>query len=714
MAFASGFFATAAAGESAAPPVARRDVVVDTTFGLRLEDPYRWMETPDSPEFRSWLLAQGEYTRGRLDAIPGRKRLAARLRELSFETSGPGALQRRAGKLFYLRIDPGSTLSKLVVRDADGKEHVLVDPVDRPGADSSHVSIDNYSVSWDGSLVAVNLAQGGSEITGVHVFDVATGVERPDVVEHVWGQFTVVWLPDASGFFYTQMADAGFRDSKVDPILGMRVRRHLLGTSVKQDAVFLAPDSTSSLPIEPREFPVIDIPIGTHYAIAYCVGAHPQIRTYVAPLEAVQPGKIPWKRVSEYEDSIANFAPDTASLYLLTRRNAPNGRIVRVPISNPDLKSAEEIVPQSDRILSDMTLTRDGFYTLRTEAGVDRLYRIPRGQSASKEIPLPLMGAASGLDGALDEDGVFFSMTGWTSPTKYYRYLPREGSVRELGMGTHSPVDFSGITAERVEVKSFDGTMVPLTLLRSAKLRRDKSHPTLMSGYGAYGTSITPSFSATRLAWLEHGGILAYAHVRGGGEKGEAWHQGGRGANKKNAVDDFIACGEYLVAKGYTSPAHLAATGSSGGGPLVGGAIVKRPDLFAAAVLYNTVLNTVRYLHGTNGANQIPEMGSPETEEGYRALAAMDPTLAVREGVRYPAVLACVALNDRRVSQWHSGKLVARLQASGSPAPALLRVQAEAGHGVGTTRDQAVEQLADTYSFLLWRFGDPAFAPPKP
>jgi len=257
-----------------------------------------------------------------------------------------------------------------------------------------------------------------------------------------------------------------------------------------------------------------------------------------------------------------------------------------------------------------------------------------------------------------------FSLTGWTRPTRYYWYRPDERRVVDAGLGTHSPVDFSGFVAERVEVKSFDGTMVPLTILHASSFKKDKSHPTLMTGYGGYATSIRPSFSATRMAWFEHGGVLAYAHTRGGGEKGEAWHEAGRGPNKGNAVGDFIACAEYLVAKGYTSPSRLAVSGNSGGGILVGGAVVRRPDLFAAAVISNGVLNTVRYLQGTNGANQIPEMGSPDDEAGYRALVAMDPTLAIRAGTHYPAILVPIGLNDHRVSNWHSGKLVARLLAS--------------------------------------------------
>lgn len=708
--------AAVASPSATRPPLARREAVVDSAFGLRLEDPYRWMEQADDPEFRDWLTAQGAYARSGLDAIPDRAQMAKRLKDLSFETSSPYSVQRRGSKLFYLRIDEGSSLAKLVVRGADGTERVLVDPEKLRGADSTHVSIDNYSVSWDGALIAYNLSEGGGEVTRVHVVETATGREKPDVVEHIWGQFSVNWLPDGSGFFYTQMADAGFRDKKVDPILGMRVRRHLLGTLPAEDPVFIAPDSSSTLPIEPREFPVIDVPVGSRYAIAYCVGAHPEIRLYVAPLESVRPGpeKTPWQRVAEYDDHVRTLTADKDHLYLLSHHKAPNKRVLRVSIKNPDLAAAQEIVPTSDRVLTDLVMTRDGLYVLETDDGVDRVLRIPTGQTKPKEISLPVDGAIKNLDGALDEDGIVFSLTGWTRPEQYYEYRPKSRRVVGLGLGTRTPVDFSGFTAERVEVKSFDGTMVPLTILRPTSLKKDQSHPTLMTGYGAYGTSIRPSFGSTRLAWLERGGILAYAHVRGGGEKGEGWHEAGRGANKANAVGDFIACAEYLVANGYTSASRLAASGSSGGGVLVGGAVVRRPDLFGAAILYNAVLNTVRFLHGTNGANQIPEMGSPETEVGYRALVAMDPTLAIRAGVTYPAMMVSVGLNDRRVSNWHSGKFVARVQASGSAAPVLLRVEPESGHGVGSTRDQSVELMADTYSFLLSRLGDRPAAPVEP
>jgi prolyl oligopeptidase len=700
--------AAAPAPTTALPTPARWEVVVDSAFGLRLEDPYQWMERPNDPEFRTWLQAQGDYARHRLDAIPGRSRMARRLKSLSFETAASNSVQRRGSSLFYMRIDKGGSLAKLVVRRGDGTVRVLLDPARRRGADSSHVSIDNYSVSWDGRLVACNLAEGGSEVTQVHVLDTETGSETPDVIEHIWGQFPVTWLPDGSGFFYTQMAEAGFRDPSVDRIQGMRVRRHLLGSRAEDDPVILGPDSVSSFKVEPREFPGIDVPRESRYAIAYCAGAHPECRIYVAPLDQVRPGMTPWRRVCEYEDQIATFDSDSSHLYLLSHHDAPNRRLLRVSLSDPNLAQAEEIIPQGERILSNMVMARDGLYTLESDAGVDRIFRLRPGRARPEEIPLPIAGAVRDLAGDVSEEGIIFSLAGWTQPETYYQFLPGAGRLKPLGLGAQSSVDFSSVIAERVEVRSFDGTMVPLTILRAKSLQFDRGHPTILNGYGAYGASIRPAFSASRLAWLERGGVLAYAHTRGGGEKGDAWHEAGKGANKPNAVGDFIACAEYMVSKGYTSPERLAAMGSSGGGLLVGGAVVRRPDLFDAAVLVNAVLNPVRFLHGTNGANQIPEMGSPDTEAGLRALVAMDPTLAIREGTQYPAVLVSVGLHDNRVSPWQSGKFAARLMATKTKAPVWIRVEPESGHGVGSTREQAAELSADIYSFLWWRLGERA------
>jgi len=311
-----------------------------------------------------------------------------------------------------------------------------------------------------------------------------------------------------------------------------------------------------------------------------------------------------------------------------------------------------------------------------------------------------------------DQDGVLVSAQGWTQPRTWYAFDPAGETLRDVGLGTLSPADFSEIAVESVDVESFDGARVPLTILYSRGLTRDGSHPAILWAYGAYGVSALPGFRADLLPWLERGGVFAICHARGGGEKGRGWYLAGTGAHKHNGVRDFIACAEYLAAGGYTHPSRLGAWSNSMGGVLVGGAITERPDAFAAAVVEVGIFNPVRVLEGVNGANQISELGDPGTEEGYRALAAMDPYHHVRPGARYPAVLLPVGLNDGRVSAWHTGKFAARLlDATSSGRPVLIRIDEEAGHGVGSTRDQKALMQADIFAFILWQAGHPEFQP---
>ncbi len=684
---------------------ARTEVVVDSAFGIRLEDPYRWMEKAENPEFLDWMRSQGAFARHQLDAIPIRLGIETRSRELAFEIGCPYALQRRGAMLFYQRLDAGRSLSRLFVRSADGAERVLVDTEALGVPGKRHVSLDNYAASPDGGLVAYNLSSGGDEVTRVHVVNTATGAQIPDVIERIWSEFSVNWLPDASGFLYTQMAEEALGDPRVDPIQGMRVRLHKLGTSPPNDPVLLGSGSSSSMNVDPRELPMIDVPPNSPYAIAIASGARTNMRVYVARLGDLRPGATPWRRVAEYEDVIEAVAIADSSLYLLSSKDVPNRQILRTPLSNPNLAHAAVVVPHSERVLVNLVSAKDGLYIVGMDRGVDRLFRIQNGRGRAEEVPLPVEGSINSLVADLNHDGAIFSLEGWTEPREFYEWRPQSKHLADLGLCTPSSADFSGILVERVEVRSFDGAMVPLTILRQEDLKLDRSHPAVLRAYGGYGSSITATFGPSRLALLEHGAVLAYAHVRGGGEKGRDWYLAGKGPNKPNGIRDFIACAEYLQTKGYTSPSKLAAAGSSMGGVLVGSAIVQRPDLFGAGVIYSGVLNPVRYLHGPNGASHLAELGSPDTEEGLRALIAMDPTMAVRSERDYPPVLLTVGLNDNRVAPWHTGKFAARLLATRGTVPVLIRIDPEAGHGIGSTRDQVTDLMIDTNSFLLWHLG---------
>ncbi|HYR06343.1 MAG TPA: prolyl oligopeptidase family serine peptidase [Longimicrobium sp.] len=694
-----------------APPLATVRAASDTHHGITLEDPYRWMEHPDGEELAGWMGAHGAYARTRLQGIPHRDALLERMRDLTLATRGIGRLTRAGGHLFFLRSGDGAAVPRLVMQAPDGGERVLLDPTTASDDGGPHLSIDNFMPSPDGRLVAVNLARGGGEITRVHVVETATGAMRPDVIERIWGEFAVSWLPDASGFLYTQMAPEA--ESAGDPLMGMRVRIHRLGTEPEDDPLLLGPGAGSRMPVDPREFPWVEIPRASEWMLAYASGARAEVRLCVARVDELRGTDTPWRPVAEYDDQVELAAVHGDDLFLLSSKDAPNRRVLRVPLAEPALAAAEVAVPEhEENVLTSIAAARDALYVVQMERGSDQVSRMEYGGGAPREVALPIDQRSVVVVAAPDQDGVLVSVQGWTQPQTWYAFEPAGATLRDIGLATRSTADFSGITVESVDVESADGARVPLTLLHSRGLKRDGGNPVILYGYAAYGVSMQPAFRRDLLAWLERGGIFAVSHARGGGEKGRAWQMAGTGANKGNAVRDYIACAEYLVAEGYTRPSRLGAWASSMGGVLVGMAMAERPDLFGAVVVEAGIFNPVRVLEGVNGANQISELADPATEEGYRALAAMDPYHHLRPGAAYPGVMVLVGLNDGRVSAWHSAKFAARLQAATSSGrPVLIRMDDEAGHGVGSTRDQVARKQTDTFAFFFWQLGHPEFQP---
>jgi prolyl oligopeptidase len=332
--------------------------------------------------------------------------------------------------------------------------------------------------------------------------------------------------------------------------------------------------------------------------------------------------------------------------------------------------------------------------------------RVPFGQRGGARIQLPSDGAISTIVVDRRQPGVLFPLESWTRSRLWYRYTPGQRQASDTRLVAPAKVDVSGYESVETEVPSHDGVKVPLSIVYRKGLKKDGNHPLLLDGYGAYGITYDPNFSPTRLAWLERGGVFAVAHVRGGGEYGEDWHQAGQKATKPNTWKDFIACAEYLVREGYTSPEHLAGTGGSAGGILIGRAITERPDLFRAAVPRVGAMNALRAEHEPGGPANIPEFGTTAREEEFQALQEMDAVAHVKDGVRYPAVLLTSGINDSRVEPWQPAKMTATLQEHGTPdRPVLLRVAFDAGHGMGLTKDQRVAETADIYSFLLWQLG---------
>jgi prolyl oligopeptidase len=691
------------------PAPARTVEASEIHFGISVPDPYRWMEGNDNPELTAWLRAQGDWTRGYLARLPGRDRLLARIRELGNATGAVDHARAVGDKLFYFRTAPGEQLAKVIVRDA-GAERVLADPATL-AVSGGHTSIDAFSPSPDGRRLAYNVSGGGSELAVIHVLEVATGKDLPDRVERVWGGLRVAWLPDASGFFYTQHA---VPRPGLDPMLAPHVRLHRLGAPAGNDIEVLGAGLTPRLDVAPIDHPYTAVPAGSPWLVIWFDSTRTEQRVLVAPLAALDrsgAGNTPWRTVADYGDGVTAVAVHGDRAYLMSQKAASNRRIVSVSLAQPDIAGARVEVPEDPHAaIQDIAAARDALYILEIVDGRARVVRWP-WHGAAAAIPLPFDGWVEQLDVDATRDGLLFSEQGWTHPLAYFRYDPAVGRVVPDALATQISADFTGIVTEEIEAVSGDGTRVPVSIVHSKDIARDGARPAIMTGYAGYGLSMTPAFSPIQLAWFERGGVIAYCHGRGGGEKGEAWHVDGMRERKMNGVHDFEACAQALIDAHLSSPAHLFAQGRSMGGVLVGRAITDRPDLFAAADIGVGIVNPLRLAAARNGVTQIPELGDPETEAGFRALAELDPYHHV-VAARYPATMFSIGLNDRRVSPWMTGKMAARMQAlTTSGKPIAIRVDDDAGHGPGATRDQAFAQRADVWSFFLAASGDPAFTP---
>ncbi|NID14717.1 prolyl oligopeptidase family serine peptidase [Luteibacter yeojuensis] len=703
----------AAAAPQTAPPPPRSADVTEQLFGVTVHDPYRWMEGEKNAEFERWLGAEGEYTRAKLDALPTLDDWQKTLKASSL-TAVIHRMQRVAGgRMLFIRQAAKGT-GTLMLREADGKERVLLDPSTWKGGGGTP-SVTNYALSPDGSKVAVNIDHGGNELTRVDVLDVATGKPSGDSVETVWGEFEAHWLPDGSGFTYTQMAPPGERTGG-DPLQDMRLRLHKLGTPSSHDPMLLRAGSgagaNASFPIPSNRFPVIDFPAGSRWALGIANGAQLESTFCVAPAaKAIEPSA-KWNCIARPDDKITDAAIHGDTLYLISSRGHSNGQLLSLDLSRSDvsLRDAKPVLAlKDDEIIVGLTLNdaqtlapaRDALYLKVSVNGIDGVRRIDYRTGKSETVAMPVAGTASLLRANDREEGFLLELRGWTAPPKSWRYDPATHGMKSLGQDEASPADYSMVEVTETEMVSKDGTKVPLTILHRRDAKLDGSHRAIVFGYGSYGLTIQPSFKPVRMEWVKKGNIFAYAHVRGGGEKGEAWHLAGKGANKHKGVEDFVASVDRLSELGYSRPERTALVSGSAGGLLVGGAVTAYPQKFGAAIILVPVLNPVRLMHAPNGANQIGEMGDPRKAADFPAILAMDPYQQIKPHTAYPAMLFLVGLNDGRVVPWQTGKFVAKLRAADtSGRPAWIRTDANGGHGIQSSLGAEAAQWADIFAFL--------------
>jgi len=672
------------------PPETRSEDVVDVLHGVEVPDPYRWLEDQEAQETRQWIEAQNSYTDGILEQLPWRDALRERVSRL-LKTDSISFPQARGDRYFFTKRKADQDLSVIYVREGlAGEDQVLVDP--HPWSEDHSKSANLMDVSKDGTVLAYAVREGGQDEVEVHFLDVDAREELPLQLPKA-RYFGVSLLPDGESMIYTRHGEEGSRVYH-RPLAQDGEERYLFGEGYGSDKLIFAALSEDGRWVA--------------YNVAYGASGD---RSEVHLQDFAHGGPI----VPVVDDLDARFFGGVAGDQLLLQSNweAPNGRVLAIDVENPARESWRELVPeQDDAVISSVSTAGGRLFVNYLQDVKSRVVSFdPKTGKELETIQFDTLGTVSNVGGQWDRDEAFFVFTSFHIPTTVYRYDIASGE-REIWDRVEIPVDVDSYEVQQVFYESKDGTRIPMFLVHRKGLEKTGDHPTLLTGYGGFNISLTPRFSERVALWVESGGIYAVANLRGGGEYGEEWHEAGMKENKQNVFDDFIAAAEWLVDQGYTNPHKLAIQGGSNGGLLVGAAMTQRPDLFEAVVCAVPLLDMVRYHQFMVAQFWVPEYGSSEDPEQFKALLAYSPYHNVEEGTDYPATLFISGDGDTRVAPLHARKMTALVQAkAGGDEPVMLRYHTKAGHSGGRPVSEQIQDMTDGFTFLFWQLG---MEPPPP
>jgi len=676
-------------------PKARVVDHVDDYHGVKVADPYRWMEDLDSPELKAWIEAQNAITFPFLRSIATRGPIESRLTELwNYERFGTPF--KEGGRYFYTRNDGLQNQSVLYVADSLSDEpRVLLDP--NAFSDDGTVSLGGYSISHDGRYIAYATSDGGSDWRTWRVRDIDTLEDLPDVVR--WSKFSgASWAPDNSGFYYSRYDEPSEGNALANVNRNQKVYFHALGTPQEQDQlVYERPDHPE------WGFGAFVTDDGAYLVINVSQGTDRRNRVFYRDLRSGD-GEIV-ELLNDFDASYSFIDNDGPVFWFRTDLDAPRGRVIAVDTRRPSRDHWLEIIPETADTLGGVSAVGGRFVATYLHDAHTRVRMFSFDGRDLGEIELPSIGSAGGFGGKKQDQETFYSFSSYTTPPTIYRYDFAKGAS-EVFRRADVAFDPNDYVTRQVFYTSKDGTRVPMFITHKKGLRRDGNNPTLLYGYGGFNIPLTPRFSVSNLVWMEMGGVYAVANLRGGGEYGEQWHQQGMKLNKQNVFDDFIAAAQWLIDNRYTSTPRLAIAGGSNGGLLVGAVMTQRPDLFGACLPAVGVMDMLRFNKFTIGWAWESDYGSPENPDEFKALYAYSPYHNIRDGVCYPPTLITTADHDDRVVPAHSFKFAARLQAAqGCDNPILIRVETRAGHGAGTPTSKRIEQEADRWAFLTWALG---------
>ena len=684
-------------------PLARRSDISDDYHGVRVEDPYRWLENPEDPETIAWVEAQNALTRSQIDG-PVRDALVKRLTDL-YDFPRTGVPFRRGRFYFYTHNSGLQDQPILYVQDGrDGERRTLIDPnvggngpalSERTDATESKgpVALTAIEVNHAGTLVAYGLSESGSDRQDVFIREVETGMDRPDRLQ--WVKFaSMAWVRDGTGFFYTRFPQPG-TVPEGDEHYFNKVYHHRLGDPQDADVlVFEKPEERETV------FGVEVSDDDRWVVITAFQGSSDRSEVYL--IDRGEPGLNPFPVFTGFDASYAFIESANDRLFFRTDRGAPRGRIISIDPAHPE--QLETVVAEAADKLSDASIVHDTLVTSFLHNASDTLRLFDLSGAPEGAIDLPAIGSITGIHGEPADTDMFFGFTSFVQPSTNYRYDFTTRRLEPFGE-SRLHIDPADYETTQVWYPSKDGTRISMFLVHRKGLSRDGNSPLLLSGYGGFNISLTPAFDPANFVLLDAGGIFALANLRGGGEYGEAWHEAGMFERKQNVFDDFIAAAEWLVANRYTRPERIAIEGGSNGGLLVAAVMVQRPDLFGAVVCRVPVADMLRYHRFTVGRFWMSEYGSADDPAQFPYLLKYSPLHNVHDGANYPPILITTADTDDRVSPGMAKKFAARLQAAGHGAPALIRVETKAGHGAGKPVSKMIEEDADIFAFLFNHLG---------
>ncbi|NML58269.1 prolyl oligopeptidase family serine peptidase [Chryseobacterium cheonjiense] len=694
--------------------------VTDEHFGIKIVDEYRSLENLKDQNTIDWMRSQTDYSNSLLSTIPNRSYYLEKRLELD-KRQGYSISDLKItsnDKYFYLKRSAGEKTSKIYYRQGfEGEESLLYDPSNfNSNSEISHNYVINLiSPSWDGNKIAISLTEKGKELSEVIIMDVRTKNIYPEKIintnpSNIGG---IKWLDDNSGFFYVyypviDITSEQFRKN-TQSIL------YKIGEDPKKLIDVLSNSNNPSLNISREEFPaILAFNQNDKYYIGILVDAEDFRKTFIINKEDLLNGKNNWQLLYDKDSKVYSIKLVGDDVYFLSGYNSPNYKLCKVNIKIKNFKNPKVLIPEKkDEVITQYTLTKDGIYYTTTKNGIEaKLYLYKDG----KEIPIKLpyvSGNISLQSKGKDFSDIWINCSGWANEEQRFKYDPITDTFKPENLAplTEYP-EFKDIIVEETTIKSYDGTDVPLSLIYNKNLKKDGKNPVLIQSYGAFGTSFSPFFARSFLVWASQGGILAIAHIRGGGEKGVQWHIDGQKIKKPNSWKDLIACTEYLIQKKYTSSKKVAIWGASAGGITIGRAMTERPDLYGAVIIEAGVLNTTRY-EGI-GETGFKEYGNPNNFEELKGLLEMDAYQHLKKGTKYPAALITSGINDPRVASWVPTKFAAKLLSYNvSENPILLKIDYEGGHGGDIPVIQAYSTLSDIFAFAFWQLGHPDYQPKK-